>query len=168
MRHLIHKQRSRGSALPICLILTGILSILAISALRSATAEARLSRSVLAASQAFSLAERGVITALAFARTQPEKLSLTMPVAVPVPQPALPGHSIDVEIEAIGKDNHCPTFANSERQHYEVYSTGIAGMSAIRTHVQGFYICRELCAEESCIGTELSPVPSYWTIFEDE
>jgi hypothetical protein len=168
MRHLIHKQRSQGSALPICLILTGILSILAISALRSATAEARLSISVLAASQAFSLAERGVITALAFARTQPEKLSLTMPVVVPVPQPALPGHSIDVEIEASGNDNHCPMFANSERQHYEVYSTGIAGMSAIRTHVQGFYICRELCAEENCIGTELSPVPSYWTIFEDE
>jgi hypothetical protein len=168
MRHRIHKQRSQGSALPICLILTGILSILAISALRSATAEARLSRSVLDASQAFSLAERGVVTALAFARTQPEKLSSTMPVAVPVTQPALPGHSIAVEIEASGIDDHCPMFTNSERQHYEIYSTGMAGMGAIRTHVQGFYICRELCADENCIGAEISPVPSYWTIFEDE
>jgi hypothetical protein len=168
MRHRIHKQRSQGSALPICLILTGILSILAISALRSATAEARLSRSVLDASQAFSLAERGVVTALAFARTQPENLSLSMPVAVPVTQPALPGHSIAVEIEASGIDDHCPMFTNSERQHYEIYSTGMAGMGAIRTHVQGFYICRELCADENCIGAEISPVPSYWTIFEDE
>lgn len=168
MQHLIQQRLYKGSTLPICLILTGIMALLAISALRSATAEARLSISVQNFSQAFYLAERGVATALGFANAQPENLSLSLPVTVPISQPALPDHSIDVEIEAAGNDSHCPMFTNGQRQHYEIYSTGIAGMGAIRTHIQGFYICRELCTGESCIGTELPPVPGYWTIFADE
>ncbi len=149
-------------------MLTGILSILAVSALRSATAEARLGISVQNFSQAFHLAERGVVTALAFARTQPENLSLSLPVTIPIAQPTLPGHSIDITIEATGNDDHCPMFTVGQRQHYEIYSTGNAGMDATRTHIQGFYICHEPCTGESCIGTEASPIPSYWTVFEDE
>jgi len=141
--------------------------MLAISALRSATAEARLGASVLASSQAFSHAQRGVMAALHYAGTQPENLSLDNPVVIPISQPVSAGHSIDIEIVAGGSDAHCPVFTNGERQHYEIYSTGVAGTGAVRTHVQGFYICRELCTGDSCIATESSPVPSYWTVVED-
>jgi hypothetical protein len=147
-------------------MLVSILGILAVSALRSATAEARLSASVLAASQAFSLAQNGVVTALAYAKSHPENLSLHNPVIVPVAQPATTDHSITTEIEANGNDPHCPMFSHGERQHYEIYSTGIAGPGATRTHVQGFYICRELCASENCIAEETLATPSYWTTFD--
>jgi Tfp pilus assembly protein PilX len=147
-------------------MLVSILGILAVSALRSATAEARLGASVLAASQAFNLAQNGLVTALVYARARPENLSLINPVVVPVTQPTAPEHSISVTIEASGNDAHCPIFSNGERQHYEIYSTGIAGPGATRTHVRGFYICRELCAGENCVGIENPATPSYWTTIE--
>ncbi|MCP4091007.1 MAG: hypothetical protein GY746_14635 [Gammaproteobacteria bacterium] len=167
MRHPRNKRQHQGSTLPICLILTGILNILAINALRSATTEARLGISAQDFSRAFHLAERGVVTALAFARTQPENLPLSLPVTIPITQPTLPDHSIDITIKATGNDGHCPLFTVGERQHYEIYATGIAGMGATRTHIQGFYICRELCTGENCINAEAAPIPSYWTVFGD-
>jgi len=160
----------RGSALPICLMLSGILGILAVSALRSATAEARLGVSVLAAHQAFSLAQRGSTTALRYAMRQPENLPAlqSIPLIIPVAQPASPGHSIETEIAAFGIDADCPylhddAILNVERQHYEIRSTGRASTSATRIHVQGFYICHEICSGNGCIGTVTPPVPSYWT-----
>jgi hypothetical protein len=157
-----------GSALAICLMLVAILGILAISALRSATAEARLGTSVMAASQAFSLAQNGVVTALAYAQTHPENLSVNNPVIVPISQPTTPDHSISTEIVASGSDAQCPMFSHGERQHYEIYSTGVAGPAATRTHVQGFYICRELCTGADCLAAETPVILSYWTIAEDE
>ena len=160
----------RGSALPICLMLSGILGILAVSALRSATAEARLGVSVLAAHQAFNLAQRGSTTALGYAMRQPENLPAlqSIPLNISVAQPAIQGHSIETEIAAIGADAECPYLRNDadlnvERQHYEIRSTGRAGKSATRIHVQGFYICHEICSGNGCIGTVTPPVPSYWT-----
>ncbi len=168
--HRPRNRQMRGSALPICLMLSGILSILAVSALRSATAEARLGVSVLAAHQAFYLAQRGSTTALSYAIRLPENLPApqSIPLIIPVAQPSIPGHSIETEIAAIGTDAVCPYLSddavlNIERQHYEIRSMGRASTSATRIHIQGFYICHEICSGIGCIGTVTRPVPSYWT-----
>lgn len=161
------RRRDSGSALPLCLVLTGMLGVFAVNALRSATIEARLSLSVLQAHQAFTLAERGITAALRYAEQHADSLPAASDrLTVPTTGATHAGESLAVSITAMHDDTQCPAYSAAERQHYEIHSVGRVGAGARRTHVQGFYICRELCDADDCLAAESSPVPSYWTLGE--
>jgi hypothetical protein len=177
------RRGDNGSILPLCLVLTGLLGLFAVNALRSATTEAQLSLSVLHSYEAFALAEQGILAALRYAEQHaanlPEPndmLTIATTVSTGAEARAEPraerrseprsGKSLAVTITATHSDAQCPAFVTSERMHFEIRSVGRAGAGARRTHVQGFYICRELCDVEGCLAAESAPVPSYWTLSE--
>jgi Tfp pilus assembly protein PilX len=168
MKRVFQSRRSDGgSALPLCLILTGMLGMFAVNALRSATIEARLTLSVLQTHQAFTLAERGITAALRYAGQHTDNLPAAPDrLAVPMTGSSHAGESLAVSITATHSDTQCPIYATAERQHYEIHSVSSVGAGARRTHVQGFYICRELCDVDDCLAAESTPVPSYWTLAE--
>jgi hypothetical protein len=163
--HSTRRRTTRGSTLPVCLLLTGIIGIVALNTLRSATAEIRLGQSVKAAHQAFNLAERGISMTLNRISLHPTDLPTPTDSSktIGVMQPLTDGHSIYSAIQTLNVDSNCPMFDTGERSHYEIHSTGVAGSSATRIHIQGFYICRESCSTDGCLSVETLPELSYWT-----
>jgi hypothetical protein len=153
----------RGAALPATLMLIAAASLTALSALRSAATEARLIGSLRAASSAFNLAEQGIAAGLQLAHANTALLPDSAPLTLPVHTIAGVG-SVTTLIQPGTHDNHCPTLAPlpAVRSHFEIRATGTADPGARTTHVQGFYVCREICTGADCIAVELPPVRSYW------
>ncbi len=152
-----------GATLAAALILVTAGMLLAISALRSATTEAQLGGTLIAAQDAFWLAELGVAAGLSFALNQPADLPEATSLKLTATTSLRHGHT-KITIHQNGTDAHCPSLAplNSVRYHYEIHATGFADRGATSTHVQGFYICSELCTSLYCDIAELPPVKSYW------
>lgn len=152
-----------GATLAAALILVTAGMLLAISALRSATTEAQLGGTLIAAQDAFWLAELGVAAGLSFALNQPADLPAATSLNLAATTSLGHGHT-KIAIHQNGTDAHCPSLAplNSVRYHYEIHATGFADRGATSTHVQGFYICSELCTSLYCDLAELPPVKSYW------
>jgi Tfp pilus assembly protein PilX len=152
-----------GATLAAALILVTAGMLLAISALRSATTEAQLASTLIAGQDAFWLAELGVATGISFALNQPADLPEATSLNLAATTPPGRGHT-KITIHQNGTDAHCPSLAplNSVRHHYEIHATGFADRGAISTHVQGFYICSELCTSLYCDIAESPPVKSYW------
>jgi hypothetical protein len=73
------------------------------------------------------------------------------------------GHA-STHIVALGSDADCPALAPlpAIRRHYEIHATGYADRGAVATHVQGFYVCAEVCAITYCEVAEQRPVAAYW------
>jgi hypothetical protein len=166
--HSTSPRTASGSTLPVCLMLTGIIGVIASHTLRSATTEIRLGQSVIAAEQAFNLAERGISMTLNHISLHPTDLPTPTDSSktIDVIQPLTAGHSIYSEIQTLNVDSHCPMLDTGERSHYEIHSTGVAGSSATRTHIQGFFVCRESCVTDDCLSVEMLPELSYWTLGE--
>jgi type II secretory pathway pseudopilin PulG len=160
-----HKQQ-HGSVLVVALILLGILSLLASSALRTAIAETRLINALLVAGSTFELAELGIASGLRLAVQAPAELPVTEPIVLPPLQADVFGR-VETSVMPTGVDNLCPELAplDAERLHYEIHATAVTDNPVNGTHVQGFYICRELCTA-ACIGAESMPVKSYWTMHD--
>jgi hypothetical protein len=155
-----------GATLAAALILVTAGMLLAISALRSAITEAQLSSTLIAAQDAFWLAELGVATGMSFALNQPA--DLPEGTSLKLATTGSPGRGyIKTTIYQNETDSHCPSLAplNSIRHHYEIHATGVADRGATSTHVQGFYICSEICTSLYCDIAELPPVKSYWKSF---
>jgi hypothetical protein len=152
-----------GAALPATLLLIAAASMTALSALRAAATEARLIGSLHATSSAFALAEQGIAAGLQFAQANPALLPDSTPLALPVHVITGTG-SVTTLIQPGVRDNHCPALAPlpAVRSHFEIRATGAADPGARTTHVQGFYVCREICTAADCIAVELAPVRSYW------
>ena len=167
MRHPLTNQqelRQQGSAAVIAIALLGILSMLASSALQTALAETRLINSLLVAGSTFELAELGIASGLQLATNSPGQLPDTEPLTLPPLQADVFGR-LETTIVATDTDNLCPQMSPlpAERLHFEIRATAAVENPVNGTHVQGFYICRELCTN-NCIGAESLPVKSYWTI----
>ncbi|MDP6437437.1 MAG: hypothetical protein QF790_02485 [Gammaproteobacteria bacterium] len=155
--------RPTGSALPIVLMLLTILSLFAANALRTATAEARLTDSLLVADRAFELGERGIAAGLRYAFENPANLTTGLPLALRLAGPDA-DDTVEVSLAHTVLDNYCPAMSVSpvERLHFEIRA--MVHVELLRqTHVQGFYICREICPGP-CTGIESLPVRSYWTV----
>ena len=153
----------RGAALPATLLLIAAASLTALSALRSAATEARLIGSLSAASSAFALAEQGVAAGLQLAQANPALLPDSTPLLLPA-QTITGLGSVTALIQPGTRDNYCPGLAPlpAVRSHFEIRATATADLGARTTHVQGFYVCREVCTGADCIAVELAPVRSYW------
>lgn len=152
-----------GAALPATLLLIAAASLTALSALRSAATEARLIGSLRAGSAAFALAEQGIAAGLQLAQANPALLPDSTPLILPAQTVAGMG-SVAVFIQPGTRDNHCPALAPlpAVRAHFEIRATGTVDPGARTTHIQGFYVCREICSGAGCIAVELAPVRSYW------
>ncbi len=152
-----------GATLAAALILVTAGMMLAISALRSAATEAQLGSTLIAAQDAFWLAERGIAAGISFALNQPADLPEASSLNLAATTSLGRGH-IKTTIHQNGTDSHCPSLAplNSVRHHYEIHATGFADRGATSTHIQGFYICSEICTSLYCDIEELPPVKSYW------
>jgi len=153
----------RGAALPATLLLIAAASLTAFAALRSAATEARLAGTLRSAATAFALAEQGIATGLEIARTDPALLPDSNLLTLPTQAIAGMG-SVSAFIQPGTRDNHCPALAPlpAVRQHFEITATGTADIGVRTTHVQGFYVCREICTTADCIALELPPIRSYW------
>ena len=159
----LYTRTQSGATLAAALILVTAGMLLAISALRSATTEARLSSTLVAAQDAFWLAEQGVASGINFASNRPVDLPELAPLNLPTH--TTPGHGrAEIIIYPSGTDTDCPSLAphDSIRRHYEIQATGVADLGAVSAHVQGFYICSEICTTLYCDIQELPPVKSYW------
>ena len=167
----ININRAIGSALPIVLMLLMILSLLAANALRTAIAESRLIDSLLVAGQVFETAEPGIMAGLRFAYENPSGLPTDLPTDLPVTlsivNPNRRG-TVEATLSHTAIDNYCPMMdvLPVERLHYEIHSVASVDDLLRQTHIQGFYICREVCPGP-CTGIESFPVESYWTVHDD-
>lgn len=155
--------RLNGSVLPTVLMLLSILSLLAVNTLRTATVEAQLTDSLLLAGRAFESAELGIAAGMRFAINNPARLANELPLSLRVSDPAA-NNDIEVTLIHTAVDNYCSEMHEKpvERIHYEIRSEVALG-ALRRSHVQGFYICRNICAAW-CTGIETPPVKSYWTV----
>ncbi len=163
MRTVANKAYARGATLPATLLLVVAATLTALAALRSAASETRLTGTLLAANTAFALAELGIAAGMHTALTEPARLPDSGPLTLP-PQTIAGMGSVSVLIQPTASDNACPALAPlpAVRRHFEIRATSVADHSVRTTHVQGFYVCRELCATAGCVALELLPVRSYW------
>jgi len=144
-------------------MLLTILSLLAANALRTATAEAQLTDSLLVTGRAFELGERGIAAGLHYAYENPASLTTELPLALRLAGPGA-DDTVEVSLAHTALDDFCPAMSvlPVERLHFEIRAT--VHVELLRqTHVQGFYVCREICPG-SCTGIESLPVKSYWTV----
>ena len=153
----------RGVALPAALVIAAATAMLATAALRSATSATELAGTVVAAGDAFRLAELGVAAGLRLARTAPALLPATGQISVAELDAAGAGR-VSASIVAVGSDAGCPALTSlpAIRRHYEIHATGHANRGAVATHVQGFFVCAEVCNTAGCEAAEELPVASYW------
>lgn len=152
-----------GAALAAVLILVTAGMVLAASAMRSATTEAQLSGTLIAAREAFWLAELGVASAMQFARNRPADLPVSGSMDLGTQSSTGRGR-VEIAVHTAGTDNYCtpPVSASATRRHYKILASGFADHGATSTNVQGFYICTEHCTVVGCDVTEHPPVKSYW------
>ena len=129
----------------------------------STVSELQLTGALLAANDAFALADLGLAAGMQQALADPASLPDAGSLSLPTQQFAGRG-SINIVIQAGTHDNHCPALAPLPgiRRHFEIRATGFADRSASATHVQGFYVCREVCAAAECVAMELLSVQAYW------
>jgi hypothetical protein len=159
-----------GNALLACLIVLGMISMLSMSALRSATVESKLVGSLAAAQLAATLADAAIQRGLQFTRETPEQLPGPAPEnTLTLPSLTDPGTGqFATIIRFLGKEDYCPNLspAPAERLHYEITGIGLT-RNARAEEVQGVAICREICPLNACTGTEQPLQLTYRaTVFE--
>ncbi|MGI9291790.1 MAG: hypothetical protein ACR2QG_11030 [Gammaproteobacteria bacterium] len=150
-----------GFALPVCLAIMLLISLTVLSAQQTALLELRLSSTLTEVPHVYSLAEYGIDASLS---TLNETPSLLPPPTETTKFEFSPhGQSVNAEIIALTSGIECPGFPTGERQHFEILATASTSDAVIRTHKQGFYVCREVCLVAGC-APDISPaVRTYWT-----
>jgi hypothetical protein len=163
MYTFVHRHYIQGATLPATVLLVAAATLTALGALRSAASETRLTGTLLAAQTAFALAELGIAAGMHTALTDPAKLPDSGTLILPAQIIAGMG-SVSILVEPGASDNACPALAPlpAVRHHFEIRATGLADRAVTTTHVQGFYVCRELCATADCVALETLPVRAYW------
>lgn len=157
------RHNHRGVALPAALVIAAATAMLATAALCTARSATQLAGTVVAAEDAFRLAELGVAAGLRLAKASPALLPTTG--ETPVTELAVAGTGrVSASIAALGSDTLCPALAPlpAIRRHYEIHATGRADRGAAATHVQGFFVCAESCTTAWCEAAEELPTASYW------
>ena len=155
--------KQRGTTLAAALVIMAATTLLATAALRAARSAAHVAGAVVAEHDAFRLAELGVAAGMRVARNRPELLPAAGQMSVS-PVTAAGAGQASTRIVALGSDADCPALAPlpAIRRHYEIHATGYADRGAVATHVQGFYICAEVCDTAYCEAAEQRPVATYW------
>jgi Tfp pilus assembly protein PilX len=154
--------KNSGAVLPVILLLALIRSLLAVSALRTATAENRFIGALIAANEAFWLAETGLQYALNMADSNPGLLTSAGVIALP--RQTLATGTVDTTIAFLGTAAGCPELADpsATREHFEIRADSHALRNAVDSHMLGFYICRDNCLGELCTGIETAAIRTYW------
>lgn len=155
----------QGFALTVALFVLALATLLGLQTYRTAVAEARLIRTLLAQQTAADLAQAGTARGLAvvgqnMARLPAPGTSSTLPTL------NVPAGRTDTTVAMLGSDTSCPALASGNviREHYELRATAVisgTAQAAATTHAQGFYVCRELCAAP-CTAVTVAPVRTYW------
>jgi len=163
MRNQAGVRHGKGMTLVATLLLVAAATLSAAAALRSTVSELQLTGTLLAANNAFALAELGLAAGMQKVLADPASLPDAGSLSLP-PQEVAGTGSINTVIQAGAHDDHCPALAPLPgiRQHFEIRATGFADRSVSATHVQGFYVCREVCVTTECVALELLPVKAYW------
>lgn len=157
----------QGSVLPLCLFITALISMVAVTMHETANAELRLSATVIESMQADALAEYALTYAFEVARNNPA--ALPNPYTTVEIKPAAANtdaRNTVATIHATHTDRHCPEFFTGERQHYEIIAKAQTSGAGKRAYRLGFYVCREICVTLPCTDSESVPVRSFWTINE--
>ena len=160
-------QQQQGFVLPLCLFITALISMVAITMRQTATTELRLAATVIEAMQAYALAEYALTYAFESANNNPDLLP--DPYTSLEIKPALAnttGQSAVATISATHSDKHCPEFSAGERQHFEILARAQTSGAGRRIHRLGFYICREICVTPPCAASVSDLVRSFWTVNE--
>lgn len=145
MRHGIHRQA--GAALVVGLVLLMVLTVLAISTMRTATLELTMAGNAQYRENAFQLAEAGLEATI-------EQIEQTGPVALPtVACDAGPAWGAEVAVPALGGsyqtriclagstvDYPGSSIGQFRQLHYRVESRGRAPRNAEAVHARGFYV----------------------------
>lgn len=127
--------KQKGIALPICLILLGILTLLAISGMNTSTAELVMAGNEQHRTRALAAAETGIEAAIAAGG-----FDSSIPVTT-VAAPLSDADSYTASIRPRGTTAAPPGYNDTlTAEHYEIESTGASLRNANATVVQGFYL----------------------------
>jgi hypothetical protein len=165
---LPHKfTNTNGFAMPLCLLITVLISLIAVAAHQTALTGARMSSALINSRTAFNLAEYAINNALYLARTSPETLPTdSTPLEVTLTLPETVSLQVAAVITTTHQDSNCPEFHSGQRLHYEVFATVSFEQTGKRSYRQGFFICRQDCSASICTDYISAPRRSYWTISE--
>jgi len=160
---LFFVSRRHGSVLPIMLLITSAMALLAAGIWQTAVLSALLSQSVAATDRAFWSAETGTEVGLAYIDRHLQLLPVSADTTVDLPNPLTASdETVRLRVNYIATDSDCENLAGpAVRHHYELHAHAINQL-ARETHVQGFYLCSETCLEQDCVVAEQPPVRHYW------
>lgn len=135
-----HMKKQKGAALVIGLMLLVIVTVLAVSAVSTASTELIMAGNEQFRERAFQAAEIGVERGLRTLATVPQDgvEHAKDPVAVT----SLPSDKYQVTSTYLGEDNDIPGFSAGKfvGLHYRIESTGTSSRSAQSMHEQGAYV----------------------------
>jgi Tfp pilus assembly protein PilX len=158
---------AKAFAMPLCLLITVLISLVAIAAHQTALTGARMSSARINSHTAFNLAEYAINNALFLARTSPETLPTnSTPLDATLSLPQTVSQQVAAVITMTHQDSNCPEFNSGRRQHYEVLATVTFEQTGKRSYRQGFFICRQDCTFSNCSLEISAPRRTYWTISE--
>ena len=162
MRH------SRGIALPVCLLLSGILLLMALSALRNAGDSALLLHTLREQQRAALLAQQILRAAYAAIESEPGLLPTAADaLAVPHSQALSEPYTATTTVHLRGTDDHCPEFTTGTRRHYELVAT-LSSDQQLLSRRLGFAVCFEVCMTAGCVPRLAVPTRSYWSTGEPD
>jgi len=137
------RNKQRGAALIIGLLLLVILTLLAITGMNTSSTELIMAGNEQYRENAFQAAETGIEQELSVLPTAPQSAAPTVAGPTPVPGSATDQYSTSTLYE--GEDVNIPGFSVGKFTgfHYEVTSVGTSSRNATDTHVQGAYVVQK-------------------------
>jgi len=149
-----------GTALPVCLTLLTLMTLLGVATMRLAVSNAHLAGAIMHGDEAFRAAGLAINRSLATVATQPALLPTAGSITLPAQQTG--GAS---EIHVLGTAT-CDAFAPAAgiRTDYELRVTATAARNASSHQRLRFHVCREACTALPCTAAETSPVRSHWFV----
>ncbi|MEJ0086895.1 MAG: PilX N-terminal domain-containing pilus assembly protein [Pseudomonadota bacterium] len=134
------KNRQKGAALVIGLMLLVIITVLAVSAVNTASTELVMAGNEQYRERAFQAAEIGVERAIRALATVPQDFVTHTNAAEAVT--ALPQDNYTIASTYLGEDNDIPGYSAGKfvGLHYRIDSTGVSQRNAQSVHEQGAYV----------------------------
>lgn len=137
-----HHKRQKGAALVVGLMLLVIVTVLAVSAVGTASTEMVMAGNEQYRERAFQAAEIGIERGIRKLATIPQDNIAHVDPAVAVTAPELAQDNYVISSQYLGEDDDVPGYSAGKfvGLHYRIDSTGNSQRNALSVHEQGAYV----------------------------